>query len=79
MLIRCPHCELEAEVDVSDPANLEVENEAAVYARCPHIKEISASGKAPPPRLLAACPILSRKVQSASPRNLSPVRQRSSV
>jgi hypothetical protein len=75
MLIHCPHCELEAEVDVSDPANLEVMNEAALYARCLHIKEISASGKAPPPRLLAACPILSRAVQSALQRSLSPARQ----
>ena len=56
MLIHCPHCELEAEVDVSDPANFEVKNEAALYARCPHIKEISASGKAAASRAAGGVP-----------------------
>jgi hypothetical protein len=79
MLIHCPHCELEAKVDASDPANLQVNNEAALYARCLHIKEISASGKAPPSRLLAACPILSRAVQSASQRSLSPAKETESL
>jgi hypothetical protein len=79
MLIPCPHCELGAEVDVGDPANLEVKNAAVLYVHCLHIKETIASGNAPPPGLLAACPILSRAVQSASRRNLSPAKQRSSV
>ena len=75
MLIHCPHCELEAEIHASGPANLEVKNEAALYARCLHIMEISASGKTPPSELLDACPILSRAIQSALQRNLSPARR----
>jgi hypothetical protein len=79
VLILCPHCELGADVDVGDPANFVVKNEAALYARCLHVKEIFASGKAPPTGLLVACPILGRAVETASQRRLSPASQRSSV